>query len=768
MIRSVLDGLAMPVLLGVLGKVTLLLVLGFALAALLRRRSAALRHLAWLLTLAGALALAAITPIAPTLPVPVLAPATTPSSNAALETGRHDSAPGFPARNLAPAVAPDRAPGSIRPGFPRPMSAGAVAIALWALGFAVVLSWCGLGHLGLARLARRAVPLDGTPHREIAQAARAGLAAGSETRIALSSHVGAPVTWGWRRAVILLPDAARAWPAQRVRVALRHELAHVARGDYLAQLLATLACAAFWFHPLVWMAAHRMRSESEHACDDLVLGDGTPAPDYASHLLEVARGERGLRLAGLVAIGMARRSHLEGRLLAVLDEHRRRHVVSARARTVLIALLTCALVPLAGLRLTASTASTASKTTAATQKVTPKPTSDETQKPDQQVSDGDGNATLQRTYDVSPGGHLYLDLDTGGDIILRGSSENKVVVRAHLAGKDWRDTRVAVEKVSDGVRVRSTFASGSWVRSTSHRFEIQVPRRYDLEVRSAGGGLDLQDVEGDFHGETGGGDLTFQHLKGHARISTGGGDIHVTDCELSGGVSTGGGAVRLSRVRGGLRGSSGSGPVVYSESKDSGEDSGTGDLVNLRVDQSHGRIANAGSGARGMLNIEKAGGDVDLDEAPEGARITTGGGDVRVGRAAGIVEVHTGGGDIKVGPVAGSVGAGTGAGTVHVILADPKGRDQNVEIQSGTGKVILELPANLDATFEIETAFTQEFGRETQIRSDFPLEREVTSGWDNGEGTPRRYVRGRGVAGKGRGAIRVRTVNGDVEVRRVP
>src|SRR5205823_5682955 len=120
-----------------------------------------------------------------------------------------------------------------------------------------------------------------------------------------------------------------------------------------------------------------------------------------------------------------------------------------------------------------------------------------------------------------------------------------------------------------------------------------------------------------------------------------------------------------------------------------------GDLDDAEVDRSGGRIR-APRASGGALHIQKAGGDVDLDEAPHGAIINTGGGDIHVGPGSGTLEAHTGGGSIEVGPIAGSVEAGTGAGAVRVMLADAHGETQNVEVNSGTGKVIVELPAGFD------------------------------------------------------------------------
>jgi DUF4097 and DUF4098 domain-containing protein YvlB len=124
----------------------------------------------------------------------------------------------------------------------------------------------------------------------------------------------------------------------------------------------------------------------------------------------------------------------------------------------------------------------------------------------------------------------------------------------------------------------------------------------------------------------------------------------------------------------------------------------------------------------------------------------------------------TGGGDIDIGPATGSVEAHTGAGDVTIEL---KGAGaHSVNVTSGRGKVVLVVPRDLDATLELESAYTNNLGHKTRIVSDFPLETTETADWDAREGTPRRYVRARQTLGKGGGIIRVRTVNGDVVLKR--
>jgi DUF4097 and DUF4098 domain-containing protein YvlB len=124
----------------------------------------------------------------------------------------------------------------------------------------------------------------------------------------------------------------------------------------------------------------------------------------------------------------------------------------------------------------------------------------------------------------------------------------------------------------------------------------------------------------------------------------------------------------------------------------------------------------------------------------------------------------TGGGDIDIGPATGSVEALTGAGRVAIEL---KGPDSHaVEVTSGKGEIVLDVPADLNATLDLETAYTNNLGHKTRIVSDWPLTTTETSSWDSANGTPRRYVRARQNIGRGGAVIHVRTVNGNIVLQR--
>ena len=159
-----------------------------------------------------------------------------------------------------------------------------------------------------------------------------------------------PMACGLVRARVLLPAEADDWPVERQRVVLLHELAHVKRRDCLTQMLAHLACATYWFNPLVWLAARRLRAERERACDDLVLAAGTRGSDYADHLLDIARSLRSGAWPTWSAVTMAHRSQLEGRLMAILDPALPRRSPTRRSVTAFAAVAIVSIVSLAGVR----------------------------------------------------------------------------------------------------------------------------------------------------------------------------------------------------------------------------------------------------------------------------------------------------------------------------------------------------------------------------------------------------------------------------------
>ena len=358
-------------------KAVLLLGLAAAVALLSRRASAAFRHLVWALALGCVLVLpllsrslphwhlAVRTPVAherqAALPPPPALPA--PSATGGVTVSEKAASNGTPSSPSAaesqatdpPALTPPQIPPAPAQTSDRISWMDWVAL-VWAAGALLALARMGRGavcvrtvaatstrapeaHVGMLRAAMEAMRVN----RPVAL-----LTASAAARVAV------PITSGVLRPVIVVPPDASAWPADKVQAALLHELAHVRRGDWLLQTLAHLVCAIHWFNPLVWLAARRMRAESEAACDDLVLAAGVSAPEYARHLLDVALGARDGRRIGLGAVAMAQTARIEGRLRAVLAAGLSREAVGKRVALSALAAAFVLVLPLAALRIEAS------------------------------------------------------------------------------------------------------------------------------------------------------------------------------------------------------------------------------------------------------------------------------------------------------------------------------------------------------------------------------------------------------------------------------
>ena len=346
----------MTLLLTLLLKSLLLFAISGLLLFALRRSSAAARSLVCLLTLGALLALPLFSLMLPGWHLPVLSAEPTPSRPSPalpVREGKESSPLAAAANSSAGAAAspiqlsPTAAPhskSSLTGRTPAKQGGG-----FFLLGLLLASVRPLLGLWGIRRLSRTC--LDIADPQTLALTADCARLLGLKTppRLCVAA-VPVPMTWGWRRPVIALPAASTDWPEDRLRSVLLHEMAHIKRRDWPAHRLADFACALYWFHPLVWLTARRLRSETELACDDLVLASGIPAPDYARHLLEIASALPRVPGRSNAAIAMAQTSKIESRLTMILDKTRPRRTVARRVLVFALLPASAALITLAVLR----------------------------------------------------------------------------------------------------------------------------------------------------------------------------------------------------------------------------------------------------------------------------------------------------------------------------------------------------------------------------------------------------------------------------------
>jgi beta-lactamase regulating signal transducer with metallopeptidase domain len=337
---------------GVLVKGVLLLAVAAVVTFCLRRRaSAAVRHAIWHLAFLGLLLLPLGAAFGPGFDVPALPPASTSSSPAVEVTASEAPMPAA----TPPAVSAENRPATALPIASAPADdAGLPAwltalLLVWALGAGVLLVRLVYGLIRIVRLGRRACRVDEPAWNALGRQIENQF--GLRRKVALRWHadVEMPMTFGTCWPVVLLPAAASDWPAEKRRLVLLHELAHVRRGDALTQLIMQFACALHWPNPLVWFGARRFLLAREQACDDCVLAAGARPSDYAGQLVEVARGLKA-RLHFAATPSMAAPSELKDRVQSILDERRLRRGLSRPGACALAVLALAIVLPLAALR----------------------------------------------------------------------------------------------------------------------------------------------------------------------------------------------------------------------------------------------------------------------------------------------------------------------------------------------------------------------------------------------------------------------------------
>lgn len=153
---------------------------------------------------------------------------------------------------------------------------------LWLAGACLLVARLTMQAINAARMITASAPWpprEDWPHQH--QAIR---------QIRLSHQVRSPVVAGLLRARILVPaDIEQRLDGASLDLVLRHESCHARRRDNLANLLAGLILALFWFNPLIWVAYRAFRADQELSCDAHAVGDADKAhrARYGRAMLEL-------------------------------------------------------------------------------------------------------------------------------------------------------------------------------------------------------------------------------------------------------------------------------------------------------------------------------------------------------------------------------------------------------------------------------------------------------------------------------------------------
>jgi DUF4097 and DUF4098 domain-containing protein YvlB len=304
---------------------------------------------------------------------------------------------------------------------------------------------------------------------------------------------------------------------------------------------------------------------------------------------------------------------------------------------------------------------------------------------------------------------------------------------------------------------RSMEAGGVYLSSQSPRrarhgsnlrvqFQITVPQRFNLDV------------------ETQGGDITVEApLEGEARLTTAGGDVRSSDVTGAVRIETAGGSIEVGKIGGDLTARTAGGSIRVGDAKGdviletSGGEIVTGAVAGaLRAETAGGDVVVGG--ANGQVLARTAGGQIQIGPTGGSVRAETAGGSIRLQSARGRVVAETAGGSIDLLQVESAVRATTAAGRILAELNCTKKSFGASQLETSMGDVYVYLPSNVPLT--IDAAIQTAAGR--QIQSDFPLDIQ-----GNKEEWVPSTLRGHGTLNGGGEVLRIRTVAGNIEIRKI-
>jgi hypothetical protein len=298
---------------------------------------------------------------------------------------------------------------------------------------------------------------------------------------------------------------------------------------------------------------------------------------------------------------------------------------------------------------------------------------------------------IARTFEVEPGGRLRVDADRGSievttDAIkqvrvtvlrtVRGASETRAqeLLRDHTVEFDQKNGEVSV------VARTTTGMDWSWRGPRLDvRFQVTIPKAFNVELKTAGGGIKAGSLEGTVRAHTSGGSIHLAEVSGTIAAKTSGGSIHVEGCGADVDVATSGGSLHLGDIRGKLSGHTSGGSIHVA--KVTGETAVHTSGGRIEITEAAGKLLATTSGGSisatlshpptGTCELRTSGGSIDaripgeskldVDAQTSGGRVTselpvTVQGEIKSNRLVGQLHgggpkliLRTSGGNIRLG-----------------------------------------------------------------------------------------------------------------------
>ncbi len=315
------------------------------------------------------------------------------------------------------------------------------------------------------------------------------------------------------------------------------------------------------------------------------------------------------------------------------------------------------------------------------------------------IADAAVENNIERSFQVASGGRLTVDSDRG-PIEVRTADHDHVDVKIERKvkrGGKWsveevlEDFAITFDHSDGGVTIRAKHNRVDlrrWSRERNRlrvKFLITVPQRYNVDLKTSGGGVSVEDLEGEVRSQTSGGSLRFGNIKGPVWGRTSGGSIKLEGTQGDADVTTSGGGITIGSVEGAVESTTSGGSIRI--------DGVTGS-VNAKT--SGGSIT--AEEVMGSINAKTSGGGITIGSVEGAVEAIISGGSIRIDRA-GSVNAKTSGGSITVEEVMGNINAKTTGGSIKAYISGQPEGDCSLETTGGnvTAYVVEDIAVNVDA-----------------------------------------------------------------------
>lgn len=414
---------------------------------------------------------------------------------------------------------------------------------------------------------------------------------------------------------------------------------------------------------------------------------------------------------------------------------------------------------------------------------------------DLQKERGGFSANFIEKFDVSPGGELKME-NLQGDVQITGghSGQVEVIQEFFLDVDTEEEARGAFERyrakvTKSGNRIVVTGPDRSRRRYVSTSYRVKVPGKFNVDVETMGGDIQLEqlqgkvdletmggdvevsDVTGDLNVETAGGDISTRETEGGVRLETAGGDIELRDGRKGPfTLKTAGGDITLRSIDGNVKAGTSGGDVEAREIEGDLDLSTSGGDITMQNVKGASHSASTYGGdieardVEGHVELKTAGGDVSAIRIQGDVYGRTSGGDVEVSEITGDVDVSTAGGSLDLSDVTGKLVGKTSGGDVRARVNKDTGLKKAMKLSSSGGDIVLQLPSDVKASVTAEIRLQDPFEDYT-VHSDFKLKIEE----DEEKGKRSRWYRTVSATGDINGGgplIELKTVEGDITIEK--